>query len=167
MYETILYPTDGSEGAEAALAHARDHAQRYGAEVHVLFVADSSFERSGMVGEEHAGTPSGMRGEEHDHEPSGLIAEDTDPLGTIEAGGEAIVERVAAAFGDDVPVTTAVRRATPYNGIIEYAEGVGADLIVMGTHGRRGVDHFLIGSVAEKVVRTSEVPVLTVRLDDA
>ncbi|MFC6973928.1 universal stress protein [Halomicroarcula sp. GCM10025709] len=166
MYETILYPTDGSEGAEAALAHARDHAQRYGAEVHVLFVADSSFERSGMVGEEHAGTPSGMRGEEHDHEPSGLIAEDTDPLGTIEAGGSDRRTRRGGVrrrrAGDDgSPPGHTVQRDH------RVRRGVGADLIVMGTHGRRGVDHFLIGSVAEKVVRTSEVPVLTVRLDDA
>jgi nucleotide-binding universal stress UspA family protein len=166
MYDTILYPTDGSAGAEAALAHARDHAQQYGAEVHVLFVADSSLERSEMVGEERAGTASGMRGEERDHEPSGLIAEDTDPLDTVEAEGKAVVERVGAAFGDDVSVTTAVRRAAPYSGIIEYAGGIEADLIVMGTHGRRGIDRYLLGSVAEKVVRTSEVPVLTVRLDE-
>ncbi|AAV47178.1 universal stress protein [Haloarcula marismortui ATCC 43049] len=52
----------------------------------------------------------------------------------------------------------------PYEEIIDYAETAGVDMIVMGTHGRSGLDRFLLGSVTEKVVRTADAPVLTVRL---
>ena len=54
----------------------------------------------------------------------------------------------------------------PYEQIIGQAEERGADLIVLGTHGRTGLDHVLFGSTAEKVVRKSRLPVLTVRLDE-
>lgn len=54
----------------------------------------------------------------------------------------------------------------PYEQIIEQAEEKSADLIVLGTHGRTGLDHVLFGSTAEKVVRKSPLPVLTVRLED-
>jgi nucleotide-binding universal stress UspA family protein len=54
----------------------------------------------------------------------------------------------------------------PYEEIIDYAETEGVDMIVMGTHGRSGLDRFLLGSVTEKVVRTADAPVLTVRLSD-
>lgn len=55
----------------------------------------------------------------------------------------------------------------PYDEIITQAEEQKAELIVIGTHGRTGLDHVLFGSTAEKVVRKSKIPVLTVRLDDA
>jgi len=55
MYETILYPTDGSDGADAALDHAVAHADQYGATLHVLFVAQDDFGPSGMVEKDHAG----------------------------------------------------------------------------------------------------------------
>lgn len=54
----------------------------------------------------------------------------------------------------------------PYEQIIEHAGEKGADLIVLGTHGRTGLDHVLFGSTAEKVVRKSPYPVLTVRLEE-
>jgi universal stress protein A len=54
----------------------------------------------------------------------------------------------------------------PYEEIIKQAEALGADLIVLGTHGRTGLDHVLFGSTAEKVVRKSKLPVLTVRLEE-
>lgn len=56
-----------------------------------------------------------------------------------------------------------LRAGVPWREILGVVEEVGADLIVMGTHGRRGVSHALLGSVAEKIVRLSPVPVLTVR----
>jgi len=51
----------------------------------------------------------------------------------------------------------------PYESVLDYADEHDIDIIVMGTHGRTGLDHHLLGSVTEKVVRTSDVPVLTVR----
>lgn len=63
-----------------------------------------------------------------------------------------------------MPVETAVVEGVPRSEILAYVEDEGSDLVVMGTHGRTGLDHYLIGSVAEKVVRRSPVPVVTVRL---
>jgi nucleotide-binding universal stress UspA family protein len=72
------------------------------------------------------------------------------------------------AVGDDftVPVETAIIEGSPSAEIVRYAEREACDLVVMGTHGRGGIDRLLLGSVAEKVVRGSNVPVLTVRVDD-
>src|SRR5690606_2906760 len=74
--------------------------------------------------------------------------------------------RAAAAGGGEVAVVRAERRAeTPVLGILAYAQDHAPDLIVMGTHGRSGVDRLLLGSVAEDVVRLADCPVLTIRPD--
>lgn len=74
------------------------------------------------------------------------------------------VEALAArkSVKPPVAVSSVVRRSVDWEGINALAEELDADLVVVGTHGRRGVRHALIGSVAEKVVRTSQRPVLTV-----
>lgn len=77
---------------------------------------------------------------------------------------EAIAAAVTTAEGRDVPVETAVLEGRPYEEILEYAEEVDVDMIVMGTEGRSGLDRFMLGSVTERVLRTSDVPVLAVRL---
>lgn len=64
---------------------------------------------------------------------------------------------------EGVKVSTLVLTGLAADLIVEVAEGQKVDMIVMGTHGRKGVDRFFFGSVAEKVVRTSSVPVLTIR----
>jgi nucleotide-binding universal stress UspA family protein len=77
----------------------------------------------------------------------------------IAAAGKALEE-----LGADVGIPrTLLLEGDPARGILEGARQVGAAMIVMGTHGRRGLAHALLGSVAEKVVRESEIPVLTVR----
>jgi nucleotide-binding universal stress UspA family protein len=163
MYDTILYPTDGSEGAAAALTHAQDHAEQYSAALHVLFVADTAYERAGVVGTERGSETTDMVGAEHDTERTEMVGGD-DPIRALESNGEAIVTDVAERMSDEVSVTTAVRKGNPYETILGYAETIDADLLVMGTHGRTGLDRYLLGSVTEKVVRTADVPVLTVRL---
>jgi len=163
MYHTILFPTDGSDGAEAALAHAVDHAERYDADLHALFVADTAYDRSGMVGERHEEQTADLVGAEHESTTSGMTADDHDPMAAMESAGQSILDDVADAV--DVPVTTAVRQGDPHETIVDYADSVDADLIVMGTHGRTGVDRYLLGSVTERVVRTADAPVLTVRLE--
>lgn len=65
-----------------------------------------------------------------------------------------------------VPTQHTLLEGRPYEAILEYAERIGVDLIVMGTQGRSGLDRFMLGSVTERVLRTSDVPVLAVRLDD-
>ncbi|MFC3476892.1 universal stress protein [Halobacterium litoreum] len=138
MYDDILLPTDGSDAADAAVANAVDLADHYGATLHVLYVADTT-------------------------EYSTVTFEDSvvDPL---EAEGEtvvdAVVERAAERGVDAVGV---VMQGGVYRTILNYVEDNAIDVVVMGTHGRRGLDRALLGSVTERVVRTADVPVLTVR----
>ncbi|MFB6218151.1 MAG: universal stress protein [Halobacteriaceae archaeon] len=76
------------------------------------------------------------------------------------------VEWVASRVEETgVPVVTAVRRGTPHEELLAYAETEGIDLVVMGTHGRTGLDRRLLGSVTERVLRLGDVPVLAVHLD--
>ena len=143
MYDTVLLPTDGSEGTAAAAEHAGTIAARFDATVHVVSVAD---ERNRFE------SPS-----------AGLASEAWDERERERA--EAAAEETAAALPDGVPVEVAVVEGVPHEAIVEYAGDAGVGVVVMGTHGRTGLDHYLVGSVAEKVVRTSPVPVLTVGLD--
>src|SRR6056297_755135 len=115
MYQNILFPTDGSDGAAAALTHAVDHARQYDATLHVLFVAQDDFGPSGMVHEEHDDVEqSDMVGEHDDAQSSGMTNEESEPLGAIAEQGETIVSDVADAVDDDVTVETAVRSGNPY-----------------------------------------------------
>ena len=59
-----------------------------------------------------------------------------------------------------------VSQGSPHRAILDYIEDQDIDLVVMGTHGRTGLDRYLLGSVTEKVVRLSDAPVMTVRLSD-
>ena len=64
---------------------------------------------------------------------------------------------------EDIDITAYVCQGIPYIEIIEMAMETNADMIVIGTHGRTGLSHMLMGSVAERVVRTAEVPVISIR----
>lgn len=142
MYDEILVPTDGSPAAEAAIDHAINIASQFDSRVHVINVVDDAA-YSTMEG----GTETVIE--------------------ALEDEGEEAVDRVAEAVEDaDLESVTTVTTGTAYSAIRDYVEENGIDLLVMGTHGRRGVDRYLIGSVAERVVRTSEIPVLTVRQPD-
>jgi len=144
MYETILVPTDGSEGALAAADHAIDVAGRYGATVHALFVADTRMSpiSSGMDREDLFDLLEGAGGN-----PTAPVIE------RAEAAGVAAVEHVEAGV--------------PYRVIRRYVEDNDVDLVVMGTHGRTGLEHALLGSLTERAVRTLGVPVLAVPIDGA
>ena len=144
MYDDILLPTDGSDGIEVATEHAAAIAERFDATVHVLSVVDTR--------------------NRFESPASGLSA-----AAWREAEGERAsqaVETTVAALSDEVPVETEVVEGVPKTAILDYVDDEGMDMVVMGTHGRTGLDHYLIGSVAEKVVRRSPVPVVTVRLTE-
>jgi len=66
-----------------------------------------------------------------------------------------------------VELVTELLEGVPYQAVVDHAEAIGADMIVMATHGRTGLTHFLLGSVAEKVVRSSPIPVCTVRVKES
>lgn len=141
MYDRVLFPTDGSEGADVATEHALTIARRFDAPLRALYVVDV---RAFQARDAYAGPA----------------------IEALEAGGEEAVERVRdAAEGRGVEVTTDVVEGTPASAIVEAAED--GDVVVMGTHGRTGLDRYLIGSTTEKVVRTADVPVVTVPVSDA
>lgn len=144
MYEDILLPTDGSDAVAAAAEHAATIAARFDATVHVLSVADTRnrFES-----------------------PTGGISADAWLRAEHDRAETAAAEAVAA-LPDDRPVETATDEGIPRDVIVDYAEESDVDMIVMATHGRTGLQHYLIGSVTEKVVRRSPVPVVTVRSPD-
>jgi nucleotide-binding universal stress UspA family protein len=142
-YTDILVPTDGSEGAEAAIGPAVDIASTYDARVHALSVIDTMAMgvdvRSDMI------------------------------LETLEESARSAVETIdeQAAHASVSAVETAIQHGYPYRAIRSYVEENDIDLIVMGTHGRSGIERYLLGSVAEKTVRTSPVPVMTVRMPES
>lgn len=142
MYDEILVPTDGSPAAEAAIEHAIDLAVNYDARIHGLYVVDATAFASVESGTE-------------------LVVE------ALEAEGRQAVERITQATSEaGVDVETTVYSGTAYRGILDYVDDHDVDLVVMGTHGRRGVERFLLGSVTERVVRSADVPVMTVRMPD-
>ncbi|TKX74832.1 universal stress protein [Halorubrum sp. GN11_10-6_MGM] len=172
MYQTILYPTDGSEGAATVADHVRELATAFGASVHVLYVIDSQAADFGLSGAFLTDEGTGMGADPAPDDDSGMVGEGADAEAARSAladRGAEIVEAAAARLrdGESAPeVHTAVETGTPHSAILEYADANGVDLVVMGTHGRTGVERYLLGSVAEKVVRLSDVPVLTVRADE-
>lgn len=137
MFDTVVVATDGSKSVSRAVDVALDLASRFDADVHALSVVDA--------GEVDA-SPEQLR----DELEVALETNAEHALATVR-------ERTGAG------VTTAVREGHPAPEICAYAREVGADLVVTGTRGRHGENRLLLGSVAEKVVRTSPVPVLTVR----
>ncbi|MFD1599113.1 universal stress protein [Halobellus rarus] len=137
MFETIVVATDGSESVRRAVDVALDLADRFDAEVHCLYVVDEG---------DVASSPERLRDEMED--------------ALVERGQEAIDE---VRDSTDRDVVAAVNEGHPPSEIDEYARDVDADVVVMGTRGRHGENRFLLGSVAERVVRTCPIPVLTVR----
>ena len=140
MYDRILLPTDGSRGNSRAVEQAIGLAAQSDARLHVLFVVeDLPYAPEMMDGQVEAR----LR----------------------EIGEEAISDIRQHAADAGVSVETALEDGTPHRSILEYADEEGMDLIVMGTHGRSGLDRYLLGSVTERVVRGADTPVLTVRVD--
>ena len=141
MYDVIVLTTDGSELAETAAERGLAIAEVHEAAVRVICVAETGpFDEVRLPGDA-ASAEEAIRGQ-----------------------AETYVERLAErARSLGLDVETEVRTGTPKNGIVDYASSVDADLIVLGTHGRGGVKRAVLGSVAEHVVRVSDVDVLVVR----
>lgn len=142
--KTILAATDFSETADKAARLARDLGRRFDAHIrmlHVVVILDDTH----LV-------------EEHRRHLDELVESTGETRRTV------MENDAEARTGVDI-TSHLVRGLAPGESIVESASDLGCDLIVMGTHGRRGLSHLLLGSVAERVVRTSTVPVLTVRSD--
>lgn len=144
-FARILVPTDFSPPSDAALATAKALAAQFGAAIHVIHVL---------------------------HDPYATAAYATDVYGYLPPGLKETWRREAQTQLDALispeeraqfRLTTNVVFGSPAAAIVEYARENAMNLIVMGTHGRGVMAHLLLGSVAERVVRTAECPVLTVR----
>jgi len=141
FYQKILIATDGSENTQRAVSYGIEIAKLSGAAVHALYVVNTSplISDSWTVGKKSIYEIIRSEGEK-------AVSE---------------VKKIGEASG--VKVREVVLDGYPSNEIIDFAENNDIDLIVMGTLGKTGLDRLLIGSVAEKVVRGSKVPVMVVR----
>ena len=141
--KTILFPTDFSQGARAAMDYALSLARDYRARLILLYVIQDISIAEWYI-------PSSISAADLVEDMQKSAAKEMEKWGN-EAAKAADVERL-------------IVRGVPFVEIIRTAKEKGADLIVIGTHGRTGIDHMLFGSTAEKVVRKSHCPVLTVRM---
>ncbi len=144
----VLFPTDFSELSLHVLAYARSFAESYGAELHLIHVVDEASMYWLAMG------PSSL--------PVGPTADELVEVSTA-AMTKFIDEHLADAKGT---TTSEVVLGRPFMKIIEYARTRKIDMIVLGTHGRSGLQHALLGSVTERVVRKAPCPVLTIRHPD-
>lgn len=147
MYERILIPTDGSRVAEAAVDQALDIAEKYGAEVHALFIADID------------AIAYGLGSEQVDRVRKGNFRGLSDLREDAEAATGYVKEQ-AEAFG--LTVIEYHDGGKPHDVIADYAQENDIDLIVMGSHGRSGIRRALLGSVTERTLRSTRMPVLVV-----
>jgi nucleotide-binding universal stress UspA family protein len=145
MFTRILVPTDFSPCADQALEHARTVARTFGASLHLLHVMEDPATSTMMTVESYIPDVHQFR-----------EAVTKDATRQLEA-------RLTAGDRTALHATAQASFGAGARGIVEYATGHHIDLIVMGTHGRTGVSHLLMGSVAEHVVRTAPCPVMTVR----
>jgi nucleotide-binding universal stress UspA family protein len=141
----ILVPTDFSATADAALEYACALATRLGASLELLHVIDEEYLGGTLASELYVPEAANLRE-------------------TLRQEGEQLLsELVTSRNRDHLAIDTAVVVGRSFRTIVDEAVATKADLIVMGTHGRTGIAHLLLGSVAERVVRTAACPVLTVR----
>ncbi|NHN60294.1 MULTISPECIES: universal stress protein [Halorussus] len=142
MYDRILVPTDGSD-QPSVVRHALNVAELAGATVHALYVVDEKA---------------------LDYQPSESGRKETREA-RREEGEAAVADISEAAEERGLDAVTAIEEGSPAETVVDYADEVDAEMVVMGTRGRSGVDRYVLGSVTEQVVRSSEVPVLTVNLE--
>ena len=140
-FKNILFPVDLSEVSEKIAPFVEEIAERFDAGVHVLFVARIFEHFNGIYVDHHA--IETFEGE------------------IVKGAEKKLTEFVEASFKDRHCIVK-VFSGEPSDQILKYVRSEGMDLIVMGTHGRKGIDKILLGSVADYVIKNSPVPVVTV-----
>jgi nucleotide-binding universal stress UspA family protein len=143
--KNILVATDFSEPAEAALRYGTELARRFDASLHVLHVVDDLAAQPDPLPTAPMDTGSLQTALENDARAN--LA-------------ELVPEPDRSALHAHLDITVSDQ---PARAILAYARDARIDLIIVGTHGRRGLAHFFLGSVAQELVRTATCPVLTVR----
>jgi len=147
MYDRILIPTDGSDVVEGAVDHALHLAELHDAELHALYVVDTDAIDLSLGTEQVERLRAGKFGE-------------MDELKARADRATGYIADRARERGIDVEEHVAAGR--PHAAIADYADDHDVDLIVMGSHGRAGVKRALLGSVTERVLRSSSRPVMVV-----
>lgn len=142
MYNNILIPTDGSKGVQKAIDHGIELADWANADIHSIFVVDLQDYVAALEGDVS-------------------LIEDA----IIKEGENALKKIEDRCRQKNIDIETNILYGTPHEKILEYTEEHEIDLIIMGTHGRSGLDRFLLGSVTDKVIRKSDIPVLTTRIE--
>lgn len=143
----ILLPTDFSRCADQALTHAWKLAKQYDCELHILHAI--------------------VLHEDDPHNAAHHFQNIDEIHSKIKKTASEMMDTNIEAHSGEVTVVKAQERGiAPATVIMEYAKEHDIDLIVMGTHGRRGLEHFLLGSVAEEVVRLAQCPVMTIREEE-
>lgn len=145
-FKNILFATDFSESSDYAFQYANALARKFGARLMIIHVINE---------------PVDLRGFYVPHISFEKLEEE------IEEGAKKMMDKFCRSHIRDFEnYETFIVPGIPYDEIIKKAEEQSADLIVLGTHGRTGLDHVLFGSTAEKVVRKSTVPVMTIRIGE-
>lgn len=146
MFKTILFATDFSESSDHAFEYALSLARKFESRLGIIHVISE---------------PVDLRGFYVPHISFDKLEEE------IEQGALKMMEKFCRTHTHDYSkVESFVVPGIPYDEIIKKAQEISADLIVVGTHGRTGLDHVLFGSTAEKVVRKSTIPVMTIRIKE-
>jgi nucleotide-binding universal stress UspA family protein len=139
--KVILVPTDFGEPSEVALEYAIEYAKKFEAEIVLMHAYEIPI----------MGFPDGA-----------IVATAELTARMLDGARAGLDHQVNSHAGSGVQMRALIKQGDAYRMVNDTAEEVSAGLIVMGTHGRKGLSRALIGSVAEKVVRTSQIPVLTV-----
>ena len=146
MFKTILFATDFSPSSEHAFKYALSLARKFESRLGIIHVINE---------------PVDLRGFYVPHISFDQLEAE------IEQGALKLMAEFCTRNAGDYPgIETFVVPGIPYDEIIKKAGELSADLVVVGTHGRTGLDHVLFGSTAEKVVRKSPVPVMTIRIPE-
>ncbi len=153
MFKNILVPLDGSDPSERALAVAKDVAAQHGATIHLLEAVQPLAE----VYTRHGMGPESVSPREYAE-----AAVRNAIKVQIEDAGNYLAELAMGCQTQGLKVRTEVREATAPRLIQSYVDNNDIDLIVMSSHGRGGIPRMLIGSVADRVIRTAGVPVLVI-----
>jgi nucleotide-binding universal stress UspA family protein len=143
--KTILVPTDFGKSSDRAIAYATDLAKALGSEIVIVHAWEIPM----------LGFPDGA-----------FVATAELATRVLEAAQHGLKQALKLVEDTGVPTRGLLKQGPTWQMIVETSKEIGAGMIVMGTHGRHGLPRALLGSVAEKVVRTAHTPVLTVHIDD-